>query len=223
MLNSFLKQIEIWRNQRHVKRERQLHLSCVTLLEREKNYKKFSVSFRGLVIRLNDLFYDDKRMINQQREFVKLMVLRIRDLYECILYELFWFQRSYSVYPLMRSLCESLFLLKYVQGNPTYISEIMSTEGRGLHISKLKDKVSDQELNDYYSWLSNLMHVNPSGIKCTYYRSKLYEREKMSDMETIITQIPINFEDFRIKFVISLMSIMIESVQILEGIYNDIS
>lgn len=113
----------------------------------------------------------------------------------------------------MRSLTDTFLLLRYVEKNPEYIKRFMEKEGRGVNISQLKKEVQDQNLTEYYNFLSDMIHSNPSGIKMTYYISTDGEAKMIS------TNL-LNQEQIYEQTLISLIYILRKSHAIIRNIYS---
>jgi len=191
-----------------------MHFVLSGIFSRDKKLKKHTVALKRISKDLNDLFYDLPEKSDTECLFVSCLTLRIRDYYEGIL-----FLTSYRIYqstiPLARALCESLFLLKYVKKHPEYLNEIMSKNERLLHIAKIKADVNDVKLNDLYSSLSDLLHVNPQGVKFTYYQVPFDPRH------VIISQIPLDYQRYDEFILRSSIETMTESIEILKEIKNN--
>ena len=94
------------------------------------------------------------------------------------------------------------------------MNELMSKNERLLHITKIKTDVDDVKLNNLYSSLSNLMHINPQGVKFTYYQMPFDEEQ------VIISQIPLDYQRYDEFILRSIITMMTESIEILKEIKN---
>ena len=157
----------------------------------------------------NELMYDTSVKSHVKREFVKLMLIKIRDYYFAIIL-LISTEKYSGVIPIMRSLCETLILLKYIKKNPTYIDTFMKTEGKAMNIFEMKKKVDDKELKEFYSTMSDYTHVNPMSFKLHY----LEVGEKR-----IISLIPFKAGTFSEDMIRWLAAMMAEAYQIVSEIY----
>jgi len=185
-----------------INEEKDRHASFPNFLNHHENLVKYIPELQKISNQLNDLFYDNSKKSNESRRFAQLMTVRIRDYYETVILciDLSRLGYSYSVLPLMRAICESWILLRYVEIDPTYITKLLETDEEGEWVGKLRKKVKDEKINKYYERYSDLVHVNPISIQITY--------DRLSDDRRKIYQIPPNLEVFNEEIICSLIDMM---------------
>jgi len=189
-------------------KEKNLAVACK--FDDDKELKKYSQSLKNISQELNELFYENSKKSSVQLQFIQLSTLRIQDYYRSILIETFN-QHYHSVALLVRALCESLYLLKYVEKNPDYLDTFMKKEGRGKKISEMRNFVKDSQMDDFYDKMSEFIHPNPAGFKFTYYRCTDCKHVIISDTPFQTKKV----EDF---FISSTISLMQECIDILKEI-----
>ena len=223
MINSFdhfLSKIKRWYKRDaladRINEEKNRHASFPNFLYHHENLVKYIPELQKISNQLNELFYVHPKKSNESRRFAELMTIRIRDYYETVILciDLSRLGYSYSVLPLMRAICESLILLRYVEMDPTYIIKLLETEEDGERVGKLRNIVNDKKINKYYKHFSNLVHVNPISVQLTY--------EKLMDEGRIkIHQIPPNYEAFNEDTIRSLIDMMNECLGIIGKLQKD--
>lgn len=154
----------------HIHFDKWANTGAIGMLK-DKSLKPFQKILKEIVSNHNKLFYETLKKVDIEHAFGMLILLRINDYFQAII-NCIAFNHHRSIYPLLRSLTETLFLLNYVDKHPEYIKIFMETEGRGVQLRDLKKEIDDEELTKYYGYLSNMIHSNPQAIKETFYLSK---------------------------------------------------
>jgi len=198
-----------------INEEKKRHASFPNFLNHHENLVKYIPELQKISNQLNELFYNSPKKSNEARRFARLMTVRIRDYYETVILciDLSRLGYSYSVLPLMRAICESLILLRYVELDPKYINKLLETEEEGERVGKLRRILKDEKINKYYERYSNLVHINPISIQITYDRSTNGRRK--------IYQIPPNYEAFNEETIRSLIDMMNECLVIIGNLYEE--
>lgn len=158
------------------------------------------------------LFFENLDKVDVEHRFGRLIAQRQNDLFQSILL-LLGYNYCITAIPLMRALCDTLFLLKYVEIHPEYIKRFMDKQEGGVRIYQIKQEISDQNLIDYYNFLSRLMHSNSESIKLNYYPSK-------NKKKALITLQPAKNDELIESHIFSLIGILIESQKIINDIYS---
>jgi hypothetical protein len=198
---------------RKLDEEKSRLISLSRAFEFDENLKKHTQALRIISNNLNSLFYELPEKSTARNRFVQLITLRIRDYYVSLIL-LFKAQQYQSSISILRAICETLFLLKYVQLQPEYINQFMEKTGRGKELKDLRKTVNDAILNDFYKKLSDFLHPNPFGIKYTYY-------EVPGSQHIIISQIPLNYKEFDDEVLMPFIGMMQESIRILYEIKKE--
>ena len=158
------------------------------------------------------LFFENLDKADIEHRFGRLIAQRQNDLFQSILL-LIGFNYSITAIPLMRALCDTLLLLNYVEIHPDYIKKFMNKQEGGVRIYQIKQDISDQNLIDYYDYLSRLMHSNSESIKLNYYPSR-------NKKEGVIALQPVMNDKLNESHIISLIGILIDSQKIINDIYS---
>ena len=212
MWDSIKKNISGWKKQRAVTAARNTgsdgNYWSAHMLEHDKKLKNFIPAFETLGNRYNELLHKTTFKSDAEHRFARLMILKQTELYHAIILASF-FNFSHAVVPLMKNFCETVAFLKYVEMHPDYVQRFMQKAGSGVSVLQIKNEIPDEELKTYYSYLSELMHADPTSIMLAYYRRV---------NKKIITQRPLNMDEFREAYISSLISFMTESIRIIETI-----
>lgn len=148
----------------------------------------------------NELYFDSENKADIEHQFARLMILRIHDFSEGVV-TMIGCDCFHAIFPCMRALCESIFLLIHMNKHPEYIKKFMRKKGRGINVTDIKKEITDPELIKYYDYLSKMHHSNPMALKLTYY--KVEEPEKGD----VISFIPTDYLNRYEGFVISLKNL----------------
>lgn len=125
-----------------------------------------------------------------------------------------------SAISILRSFTENLFLLKYLQKKPEYISKFMRKENQKFYnIVELKKEVADSKLNEYYHFLCLLDHSNRIALKQTYYKKEDFQ-DAPSDTVAVITDVPLDYKNKQVLNLISALNLYKSCLEILEEIMN---
>lgn len=152
-----------------LKREKKKRVFFPYRLRRYKKFEKYVPDLIALSKLDSELLLENETKVDIEHQFACLMILRIHDFVESII-NLIAFDCYHSIYPIMRGLVESIFLLMYTKEHPEYIKRFMNkTKDRGINVPDLKKEVDNKKLNDYYNYLSKMHHANPIALKLTYY------------------------------------------------------
>ena len=204
-----------FKTRRHLKREKYYRtgfpkrLSCHAYL---KNYVPPLLELNKTEIKL---FYDYPEKGDIEHIFARLVLLRLHDFTESAVNAIA-FENYHSIFPLMRGLCDVLYLLKFVEKKPAYIKKFMDkTRERSIDIWDLKKEVDDKRLNTYYAYLSNMHHANRISLKLTYYKLKIDGKQ-----EEAITIRPIDSDKLCVSAVENLTYIYSESLKIIQNIIS---
>jgi hypothetical protein len=182
------------------------------MLQNNKDLKKYIPNFDKVGDQYYKLLYENEDKTDIEHQFARLIVIKQTELYHSIML-LSFFEFSHAIIPLMRNFCDTVLFLKYVEKHPEYIKRFMSKNGKGISMYQIKNEIADQELNDYYTYLSELMHTIPTSVKLTYYHLKETD-EKMMSLQ------PLNMKEFQYAYIKSLYNFMIESIRIIQKIYS---
>lgn len=209
-IHSFFEELSI--NQT-IKLRKNLNVNGPDLLKRDENLKKYIPLLKEIGKKQHELFFETLDKTDLEHLFAKLVIQRQNEYYQSIIL-LVGFDFPITAIPIMRSLCDSLFLLEYVEKNPNYIKKFMeTTRERGVNVKEIKSTIDDQPLIDYYDFLSGLMHSNPVGIKMNFHRFK--DRKS-----AIISVLPAHSAELNESHIYSLIKILTDSQRIVNNIYE---
>jgi hypothetical protein len=215
MFNSVRKHIAIWNKNRWIKSAKKGgkdgNYWSAHMLQNDKKVKKFIPQFEHLGDRYYELLWENSDKVDIEHQFARLMILKQTELYQGIML-LSFFEFSHAIIPLMRNFCDTVLFLKYVEIHPDYIKRFMQKQGQGVSMYQIKNEIADEELKIYYSYLSELMHSNPTSIKLTYYC--------IGTGAKMMAHKPLNMDDFRYAYIRSLFNFMEESIRIIEIVYS---
>ncbi len=171
MIGNFREYLDNYKMKRWSKIKIDHHSNIPKMINRHKDLKKYSNELVRVSKIKNKLIYDTtyyKNIIgSKETQFSILMLRRNQDFFEGIIFSL-WHNNPCAIFPIMRALVEDLFLLKYVEKNPDYITKYMEIKDpvdKQKQLSFLKNKCSDKQLKKYYAYLCNHTHPNPVAIK----------------------------------------------------------
>jgi len=212
-MNNFFKDlIEKYRVIRAIKNQKAVNVVGPKVIKHHKNLKKYISDLSAVGEKHHKLFFENLDKGDIEHRFGRLIAQRQNDLFQSVML-LIGFNYSISAIPLMRALCDTLLLLKYVELHPEYIKRFMNKDGGGIRITQIKKDITDQRLIDYYGFLSNLMHSNPESIKLNYYTSS-------NKKEVIIAMQPVINDRLNESHILSLIGILTESQIIVNNIYS---
>ncbi len=197
-----------------IKQMKLYHSSRPELLESHKNLKKYIPPLIELAKAKNDFYFDTSNKADLEQQFLRLMLWRSQDYFESVIISV-WSNNIHSLYPLMRALCDSLFLLMYIEKHPNYIRQFMrSKKDIERRTEAIRSEVKNKPLHDYYKYLSDMHHSNPMPVKLNYRKIE----ESDSELEAIISTQPFNREEIYESTIISLISIYSLEISIMKKI-----
>ena len=151
------------------------HTNLPELIKIHKELRKYAPKLVELCELKNKLIFDVENIVGTKEiKFSILMLCRNQDFFEGILFSL-WHNNVHAVFPLMRALLDDLFLLKYVDKNPEYITQFMDMKkevDRKKRSIFLRQQSDDKVLKGYFKWLSDRTHPNPVSLKYHLYDVK---------------------------------------------------
>ncbi|HVP97268.1 DUF5677 domain-containing protein [Methanoregula sp.] len=201
---------------KQINNEKKIHIKNVHTVESQKNLKKYRQKLEKIAFDLNHLIYDfnDIGKMSLERQFVLLSALKLRDLFESILL-LIGIRKYHSIFPLIRTLIESEFLLIYVQKNPDYVKQFMESEEiRQKSVHEIRNAIKNDKLNKVWSGYSDIVHINPGSFRLTQYKWK-------KPMEFgLITQDPLDLDKKLDNFMITIIPLMEMAIRLLEEIQS---
>lgn len=214
MVKSIKTAIDEYRTQSFFKHIKKKRIVFPNLLKKYKNFEKYIPDLQALCEWDNDLFFGYKDKGDIEHQFGKLMLLRIHDYAESIV-KLIFFESDHSIYPVMRALVESIYLLQYVDKHPKYIKRFMNkTKERGINFIEMKRDVGNKQLAGYYDFLSKMHHPNPIAIKLTYYKLKVPKGD------IVISTKPHDYEARYIAMIESLLSLYFLGIFYINDIFS---
>jgi hypothetical protein len=218
MFNFLKEKISNWKYRREIadirKRGKDKNYWAAHMLQNDKKFKKLIPEFERVGVQYYKLLYENEDKTDIEHIFGRLMIQKQTEFFNAIMILTFFEKFSHPFIPLMRNFCDTVLFLKYVEIHPDYIKKFMEKEeGRGCNIRQIINEIDDKELGKYYDFLSDLMHTNPNSVKFTYYKSK-------NKKQSIMTMTPLNMDEFKEAYLLSLQNFMTESTRIIEKIYS---
>lgn len=193
--------------------QRSVNTQGPKILNRNKKLKKYVPDLIEIGDKQHKLLFESLDKTDIEHLFAKLILKRQNEYFQAIIL-LVSLDYPDAALSIMRSLCDSLYLLKYTEIHPEYIKRFMDKTGEGgIRMHQIEKEIDDKKLIEYYDFLSNLMHSNPVGIKKDYYCSP----DKKTAM---ISVFPIYSAELNESHIFSLIGILSESQRIIEEIYS---
>jgi hypothetical protein len=176
---------------------------CTSLIDRHYNL------YFGVLNKKNDI----------EHSFGMLALTRSKDYFLEVISSISKV-RFHSSVSLLRSLTETLFLLKYMDKNPDTIIKFMRKQNpKFYNIVDIKKAVADKRLNEFYHQLALLDHANRIALKQTFYTKDFFSGAP-SDTRAIISDMPLNYKEQQVSHVISALSLYKECLDLIEKIMN---
>ena len=183
-----------------------------------KHIRPYISKLLNICQKQNNIFWDTSINAFSKQQLSKLITLRLMDYFDssiqCIKC------RSYqSLFILLRSQCETLYLLKYLDKRPEKIKEFMEINtSKFYHMNDLIRDVNDINLKELYDYLSDIIHPNRIGIKFTHHIMKDINGNDTG--RRLMTNIPLNYEEVLEDIMRSIISVNTSALNILEKWYN---
>ena len=221
MFKKIRKSLEDYKIKRWTNQMIYYHSNIPKLLERHKELKQYVPRLVELSNFKNKLLYDFKeRKGTPEIQFAILMLRRNQDFFEGIILSL-WHNNPSAVFPIIRSLVEDLFLLKYVDIDPDYITKYMEIKDlidKEKQLGFLKKKCLDKQMKKYYAYLCNNAHPNPVALKFYLYPEATPSGEIKEHGTSAILLTPF-CNEFYLNTVKSLNKICSDELDIINRIY----